>query len=131
MLRQGSFAAGAQAVGAALAGIFDDMAEGVIVAESLEQEVPQRAERWIGKGSLAKVYKPCIRKNCPACQRGDKHPAWLLSLSSRGRRKTMYVPQAMVSTLRKAIRNGRRIERLLYRTGPKLLREYRKIVRKL
>jgi hypothetical protein len=41
----------------------------------------------------------------------------------------MYVPQAMVSTLRKAIRNGRRIEYLLYRTGPELLREYRKTVR--
>jgi hypothetical protein len=34
----------------------------------------------------------------------------------------MYVPQVMVSTLRKAIRNGRRIERLLYRTGPELQR---------
>ena len=81
-------------------------------------------------GSLAKVYKPCIRKNCPACQRGDKHPAWILSLSSRGRRKTMYVPQAMVLPLRKAIRNGRRIEYLLYRTGPELLKGYRKTVRK-
>jgi hypothetical protein len=29
----------------------------------------------------------------------------------------MCVPQAMVCTLRKAIRNGRRTERLLYRTG--------------
>ena len=81
------------------------------------------------KGSLAKVYKPCIRKNCPACQRGDKHPAWLLSLSSQGRRKTMYVPQAMVSPLRKAIQNGRRIEQLLARTGPELLRKYRKTVK--
>jgi hypothetical protein len=90
----------------------------------------QIASLWPAiKGSLAKVYKPCIRKNCPACQRGDRHPAWLLSLSSQRRRKTMYVPQAMVSTLRKAIQNGRRIERLLQRTGPELLREYRKTVR--
>ena len=91
----------------------------------------QIASLWPAiKGSLAKVYKPCIRKNCPACQRGDKHPAWILSLSSRGRRKTMYVPQAMVLPLRKAIRNGRRIEYLLYRTGPELLKGYRKTVRK-
>jgi hypothetical protein len=41
----------------------------------------------------------------------------------------MYVPHVMVSTLRKAIRNGSRIERLLYRTGPELLRAYRKTVR--
>lgn len=90
----------------------------------------QMASLWPAiKGSLAKVYKPCIRKNCPACQRGDKHPAWLLSLRSQGRRKTMYVSEAMVSPLRKAIRNGRRIEQLLYRTGPELLRKYRKTIR--
>jgi hypothetical protein len=83
------------------------------------------------KGSLAKVYKPCIRKSCPACARGDKHPAWLLSFSSQGRRKTMYVPQAMVSTLRKAVQNGRKIEQLLYRTGPELLEKYRKNSKKL
>ena len=44
MLGQGSFAAGPQAVSAALAGIFDDIAKGVIVAEPLEQKVPERDE---------------------------------------------------------------------------------------
>src|SRR5258708_11304981 len=82
------------------------------------------------KGSLAKVYKPCIRKNCPACARGDKHPAWLLSLSYQGRRTTMYVPQPMVSTIKKTIQNARNIEQLLYRTGPGLLRNYRKNTQK-
>ena len=87
----------------------------------------QLASLWpAAKGSLAKVYKPCIRENCPACARGDKHPAWLLSLSSRGQRKTMYVPQAMVPSIKKAIRNGRRIEHLLLQAGPQLLKEYRK-----
>jgi hypothetical protein len=81
------------------------------------------------KGSLAKVYKPCIRKNCPACARGDKHPAWLLSLSLRGHRTTMYVPQALVATVKKAIQNGHRIEQLLYRAGPELIRKYRKTIR--
>jgi hypothetical protein len=87
----------------------------------------QIASLWpAAKGSLAKVYKPCIRENCPACARGDKHPAWLLSLSSQGRRKTMYVPQAMVPSIRRAIQNGRKIERLLFHAGPALLRDYRK-----
>ena len=78
------------------------------------------------KGSLAKVYKRCIRKGCPACARGDKHPAWILLVSSGGRRRGMYVPLAMVSTLRQAIQNGRRIERMLARTGPELIQAYRK-----
>ncbi len=81
------------------------------------------------KGSLAKVYKPCIRRNCPACARGDKHPAWLLSFSSRGQRHTLYVPLALVPTLQKAIRNGRKIEQLLYRSGPQLVRQHRQRVK--
>jgi hypothetical protein len=92
----------------------------------------QLASLWPAiKGSLAKVYKPCIRKNCPACARGDKHPAWLLSLSYQGKRTTMYVPEPLVATIRKAIQNGRKIEKLLYHTGPNILRHYRKQAKKL
>jgi len=77
------------------------------------------------KGSLAKVYKPCIRKHCPACARGDKHPAWLLSLSYHGHRTTMYVPQPLTPTIKRAIQNEHKIEELLYRAGPELIRKYR------
>ena len=82
------------------------------------------------KGSLAKVYKPCIRKNCPACARGDNHPAWLLSFSSKGRRKTMYVPLPFVLTMKKAVLNGRKIEQMLHQAGPQLLQNYRKTVKR-
>jgi hypothetical protein len=81
------------------------------------------------KGSLAKVYKPCIRKNCSACARGEKHPAWLLSFSSQGRRKTMYVPLALVPTIKKALQNGRKIEQLLYRSGPQMLKQHRQMLK--
>lgn len=77
------------------------------------------------KGSLAEVYKPCIRPNCAACARGDKHPNYLLTFTEKGRRRCLYVPKAMVAMLKRALKNGRRIERLLYQTGPALLREYR------
>jgi hypothetical protein len=77
------------------------------------------------KGSLAQVYKPCIRKGCPACARGDKHPAWLLSFRAEGKRKTMYVPLALVPTLKKALANGRKIEALLYRMGPHIIKNHR------
>src|SRR5881397_2505954 len=87
---------------------------------------PQFQALWPAlKGSLARVYKPCIRKNCPACACGDKHPAWLLSFTSRGQRKTMYVPLALVHTMKKALQNGRKIEKLLYQTGPDLLKQHR------
>ena len=78
------------------------------------------------KGSLAKVYKPCIRPGCPACARGDKHPAWLLSVSRRGRRKVLYVPRALVPRIRQAIKNGRKLEQLLCRTAQDLVKDYRR-----
>ena len=81
---------------------------------------------WPGlKGSLAKVYKPCIRPHCEVCARGDKHPNYLLAFTEKGRRRCLYVPKSMVPMLKRALENGRRIERLLYEMGPALLREYR------
>ena len=78
------------------------------------------------KGSLALVRKPCVRPACPACARGDNHPAYLLSFTQQGRRKSMYVPTRLVPVLRRAVHNGRRIEQLLYRVGPLLIQEHRR-----
>src|SRR2546426_9697399 len=78
------------------------------------------------KGSLAEVRKPCIRPNCPACAKGDKHPAFILSFTDQGRRRCMYVPAELVPQLRRALRNGKALEALLYQLGPELLRQYRK-----
>jgi len=78
------------------------------------------------KGSLAKVYKPCVRKHCAACARGDKHPAWLLSVSQHGRRRCLYVPLDLVPEIRKALKNGRKIEALLYKMGIAMVLEHRR-----
>jgi hypothetical protein len=78
------------------------------------------------KGSLAHIHKPCIRKNCPACARGEKHPAWILTVSQAGRRRCLYVPEALVPTIELAIRNGRKLEDQLCRMGPDLINAYRK-----
>jgi len=77
------------------------------------------------KGSLAEVRKPCIRPNCPACARGDKHPNYLLAFTQKRQRRCLYVPGDMVPVLKRALENGRRIEQLLYAMGPALLGEYR------
>ncbi len=77
------------------------------------------------KGSLALVYKPCIRPNCRACASGKKHPNHLLAFSHKGRRRCLYVPSALVPLLKLALENGRRIEKLLYEMGPALIAEYR------
>jgi hypothetical protein len=77
------------------------------------------------KGSLAQVCKPCIRPGCRACARGTKHPNYLLTFTAKGRRRCRYVPKAMVAVVKRALANGRRLERLLYEMGPALLQEYR------
>jgi hypothetical protein len=77
------------------------------------------------KGSLAQVRKPCIRPRCRACARGDNHPAYLLSFTKQGRRRCMYVPAPLVALIKRALRNGRRIEALLYQIGPALIRAHR------
>lgn len=86
----------------------------------------QIQELWPAiKGSLARIYKPCIRKNCPACARGDKHPAWVLTISYQGRRRCLYVPEPLVPTLRKALLNGRRLEEMLSGMGLAIVKAYR------
>jgi hypothetical protein len=77
------------------------------------------------KGSLALVRKPCIRPDCRACARGDKHPNYLLTVTQNGRRRCYYVPKAMVPAIRRALTNGRRIEQSLYEIGPLMLQAYR------
>jgi hypothetical protein len=77
------------------------------------------------KGSLAQIRKACVRPTCPAGARGEKHPAFILSFTERGRRRVMCVPAALVSWFQSGLRNGRRLEGLLYQLGPALLRHYR------
>jgi hypothetical protein len=87
----------------------------------------QLEELWPAiKGSLAQVRKPCIRPNCRVCAPGDKHPAFILSFTDKGRRRCMYVPAELVPQLQQALRNGKALEELLYQLGPELLRHYRK-----
>jgi hypothetical protein len=78
------------------------------------------------KGSLAKVYKPCIRPGCARCSSGQKHPAYILSFSQGGKRRCMYVPESLVPVFEKALSNGRRLEALLYNEGPRILKEFRR-----
>lgn len=77
------------------------------------------------KGSVSEVRKPCIRPNCPACARGDKHPAFFFSFTDKGRRRCMYVPADLVPLLQEGLENGRKLEALMTQAGPTLVRLYR------
>src|SRR5687768_3827254 len=77
------------------------------------------------KGSLSKVNKPCIRPKCPQCASGTKHPAYMLSVSRKGKRRCLYVPEELVAYLEKAIANAEKLDDLLYQQGPAILKKYR------
>ena len=77
------------------------------------------------KGSLTEVAKPCIRPDCPACARGDKHPAFLWTFTEAGRRRCLYVPAELVPFIRQGLKNGRRLEAQLTALGPAWLQVWR------
>jgi hypothetical protein len=100
----------------------DEMAERDLKGHFLAEV----ARLWpVARGSLSYVRKPCIRPNCPACARGDKHPSWIFSFYDRGKQCCLYVPQKLVATLRQAIANGRKVEQLLSECGAGLVYEDR------
>jgi hypothetical protein len=78
------------------------------------------------KGSVSEVRKPCIRPHCRACKEGRKHPCFILQWNDGKRRRCTYVPASLVADLRKAIANGRGIERLLSQAGARMVMEARR-----
>ena len=93
----------------------------------LDWPLPKNWDRyWPAiKGSLAKIYKPCIRPGCRVCAEGTRHPAYILSFTQKGKRKCMYVPEDLVPLFEKAVKNARKLEELLYSQGPSMLLKYR------
>jgi len=80
----------------------------------------------VAKGSLTEIAKPCIRPSCPACRRGAKHPAFLFTYRRAGKRRCLYVPRPLVPELRRAIANGRRLERRMAAMGEALIFAHRR-----
>jgi len=74
-------------------------------------------------GTVAEVRKPCTRKNCARCQRGERHPAFIYVYSDEtGRRRCLHVPRELVPELRRRLENGKAISRLLFEAGAEFVR---------
>lgn len=79
----------------------------------------------VAKGSLAQVRKACANPNCQICKSGEKHPSWIFGYVENGKRKCMHVQPRHVETIRKAIENGRALERMILEEGLDLIRRLR------
>jgi hypothetical protein len=78
----------------------------------------EAAALWpVAKGSLTQTRSPCTRKNCKACASGRKHPKLLFTFREEGKLRGLYVRPAHAERLRRAIANGRKLERMITAAG--------------
>ena len=102
----------------------------------MKHETPKSVRSWFIKairhmwpvaiGSLSLRRGRCIRPKCPACVSGKLHTNYALYGRRGSRRFSMYVPEKMVSEVRKAIRNGRRLHELTNEAGIRYLTALKK-----
>lgn len=95
-------------------------------------ESPADVQRWLqtkaadlwpaALGSLSLRRTRCIRKDCSACQRGEKHPSWVLSGHVQDQRFSLYVPDALVPEVQRWLENGRALQELLYASAPRFVK---------
>jgi hypothetical protein len=87
-------------------------------------ESPADVQRWLqtkasdlwpaALGSLSLRRTGCMRKNCSACESGEKHPSWVLSGHVQDQRFSLYVPDALVPEVQRCLENGRALQELLF-----------------
>lgn len=90
-------------------------------------ETAEEVRRWFQKairdlwpiamGSLSLRKSPCIRKRCQLCASGQGHSSYALYGRRRNQRFSIYVPDDLVADLKKAIRNGRNVQKLMSEAG--------------
>lgn len=95
-------------------------------------ESPAEVERWFrirlaalwpaGLGSLSLRRSPCVRSACHVCETGEQHPSYVLYGRQAGRRFALYVPDALVPEVRRALRNGRALQELLHEAARRYTR---------
>jgi hypothetical protein len=72
-------------------------------------------------GSLSLRTGRCIQPNCPPCAADKLHTNYALYGRRGNRRFSMYVPERLAPEVRKAIRNGRQLRRLINEAGIRYL----------
>lgn len=75
----------------------------------------------VARGSLALVRKACGKPGCRACKSGKRHPAWLFVYREGGKQHSRHVPSALAPLMRRAVENGRRLERAMCAEGLRYL----------
>lgn len=62
------------------------------------------------QGSVVVLRRPCVRRGCPRCAAGEKHPATYLSLRRAGKTELVYLPAAVIREVSTGVGNYRRLQ---------------------
>lgn len=94
---------------------------------SKEAFMAKVTDLWpVAKGSLSLTHSPCIRKNCTVCASGRKHPKLLFTFREDGKLKGLYVRPVHAERVRRAVANGRELEKRMADAGRELVLALRK-----
>jgi hypothetical protein len=85
--------------------------------------VQQIAENPLLRGSLVPMARTCGKAGCH-CQQGEKHTSLYLSIRWNDRRRMIYVPPAMESSVRGWVENAQEVDRLLDFISQQCLKDF-------
>lgn len=80
--------------------------------QARSRAVQHIAENPLLRGSLVSMARTCGKAGCH-CQQGEKHVSLYLAVRLNNRRRMVYVPPAMESTVRGWVENAQEVDRLL------------------
>jgi hypothetical protein len=61
------------------------------------------------RGSVVLMKRPCVDERCHKCASGERHPTWVLTLSEKGKTRTVYLGAARATAARQMSQNYRRL----------------------
>ncbi|HOM43146.1 MAG TPA: hypothetical protein PK481_06400 [Bacillota bacterium] len=75
------------------------------------------------QGSLVNIYRSCGKEGC-RCRQGHLHgPAYYISYKEKGRTQMIYIPQALVSQVKKSLTQYKKVKRLVRQIGQANIRQ--------
>jgi hypothetical protein len=65
------------------------------------------------RGSVVLMKRPCTYNRCRKCASGERHPTWVLTVSIRGKTRTVYLGASRLDAARRMTENYRRLMALI------------------
>ena len=65
------------------------------------------------RGSVVLMKRRCVYPRCRKCASGERHPTWVLTVSLRGKTRTVYLGASRLDAARRMTENYRRLMALV------------------